>query len=142
MKRRSLAALLTIAMVLSLSPMALGAPATDAPTIYVSVSGDDTNDGSAGNPVATLQQAADLAKAKTDNGNTAVTVSVAEGKYFIASPLALDATHSNIHFVANGNVILTGAKALKNPQWTQENGLYVTETETGLSIDQLFINGE
>ena len=139
MKRRILAWLLAAATLLSLAAAGFAA---DTPTVYVAVSGDDRNDGSETSPVATLQRAADLAKAQTNGGTMAVTVSVGEGKYFMTSPLTLDESHCNIHFVAQGEVILTGAKTLENPQWTEEDGLWVTEAGAGQSIDQLFINGE
>jgi hypothetical protein len=73
---------------------ALSAPSSI--TYYVATTGNDTNDGTMGNPLLTLQAAIDKAmKSNVDKGVT-VTISVANGTYSAASVIAGSPSGSNV----------------------------------------------
>ena len=112
--------------------------------IFVSPSGSDLADGTAESPVSTLYRAAELARARGSGGTTPVTVRVAAGKYVMATPLMLTEADSGVHWMAEGEVILTGAIPLTGLKWshyTESPAIRVAQTEAGLSVDRLFIDG-
>jgi len=111
--------------------------------IYVSATGSDRADGSAKNPVLTLKKAQELARRKKPTAAKPAQIIVTEGKYYSARPLKLTYKDSFVNWKAKGEVVLTGAKTLKDLTWTPyKNGIIKSDVGAGMNIDQLFINGK
>ncbi|QDV45704.1 hypothetical protein Enr13x_55830 [Stieleria neptunia] len=114
--------------------------------IFVSPAGDDANDGSAAAPVATLGRAQSLARQSA--GTAPVTVSVADGVYYLPETLTFTAADSGapdrpvLYRAENeGKAVLSGGTKL-DLQWTPfRDGIFVSKTPSGLAIDQLFLAG-
>lgn len=96
-------------------------------TIYVSPSGNDSNDGSSSSPVLTFQKGADLAKSQG-----ATTVEFAAGEYVFSATAILDASHSGITFKGvPGATIFTSL--VKVEGWTNHNGnIMVADMPAGI----------
>ena len=116
--------------------------------IYVSPSGNDTNDGSIDHPLQTLTAARDLADKRKTN-NTPVTVFLRGGTYYLSAPVEFGPSNSGtstapIVYTAYGSekpVISGGIKV--TPSWTTSSGsIQVATIATNLKVDQLFLNGK
>ena len=117
--------------------------------IYVSPLGHDCGDGTKAHPLATPQGAAKLARTIKQGGAVPVTIHVAAGKYFMAEPLSLTEADSYTDWVADGEVILTGAMTLTDLHWRdfEENpAIKVADVAKDLVIDpvfdQVFVEGK
>src|ERR1035437_1871555 len=64
-------------------------PATSNLTFYVSTSGSDSNDGTSGNPFATIQHAVDVACSYDYQNLYLPTINVADGTYTLSTPIFL-----------------------------------------------------
>ncbi|WP_182869033.1 PDZ domain-containing protein [Stieleria mannarensis] len=124
----------------------LGVPCSQAIEIYVSPTGDDASDGSAAAPVATLARAQHLARQSA--GKAAVTVSVADGVYYLSETLTFTPADSGserwpVTYRAEneGGAVLSGGSKL-DLQWRPyRDGIFTASTTPGLTIDQLFVSG-
>ncbi len=143
-KKRLLALALAVQMGLSCLPvLSHQAQGTQSGDIYVSAGGKDSASGTESAPVATLQKAAELARAKSQNGKTPVTVVVRAGKYFLNETLTLGKEDSNVSWIGETGAVLTGAEPLSGLKWTAgENGVWSAATKKNLKVDELFVNGE
>ncbi|MEO9894153.1 chitobiase/beta-hexosaminidase C-terminal domain-containing protein [Aurantibacter sp.] len=119
-----------------------------AEDIFISVLGNDKNNGTKSAPFASFDRAVkELVKYA---GNEAVTVWFTEGTYYLDETILLDSSVSGtekypIVFsnMAGAEVIIKGSKLLEKLRWKKYNEhIYVTKVPTNLSFDQLFINGK
>ena len=109
--------------------------------IYVSVGGSDENDGSQEKPVATINKARTLAR-KAKKTSKTVVVHVGSGKYFIDNTIVFEPEDSNATYLAEDGTVLSGAMPLDISNWADVgNGMKFTQIESGLKLDQLFVNG-
>ena len=97
--------------------MLITLPYSFSQTIYVSPSGDDSNDGSSLNPVATFQKGADLAKAQE-----ATTVQFADGEYIFDQTVVLDHTYDGISFRAAPGATPVFSSLVHVTGWTTFSG--------------------
>jgi hypothetical protein len=113
--------------------------------IFVSTNGDDaTGDGSINKPFKTFEKARVVAKT-LHTLNNQVYVYVRGGKYFFDKPLMLTSVDSNVTYNSyNGEeVVISGSQTLTNLIWSDYSknaNIKVTQLQTGLGIDQLFVN--
>jgi hypothetical protein len=118
-----------------------------AADLHVAPSGDDRNSGTAAQPFATLGAARDAARALA--GREPVTVHVADGVYYLPDTLVFTPADSGrpgapvvYRAVNEGRAVISGGLKLA-PSWRPfRDGIFQAATPPGLSIDQLFINGE
>ena len=115
--------------------------------IYVSKTGNDKNKGTNKKPIATLEKAKELLKDKA--GKEEVIVFLQDGIYYLSETLVLNATHSGakgkpVTFKAinEGKAIISGGSLLDLNWKEYKDGIYQAKTPEGLSIDQLFVDGE
>lgn len=117
-----------------------------AADIYVSPDGDDQNSGSHSQPVASIAQARELARAFV--GNEPVQVIVADGVYYLPEVVTFTVNDSGsalypvVYRAENaGKAVLSGGSKLKLTWKPFEHGIYQAAIPEGLEIDQLFVNG-
>jgi hypothetical protein len=115
--------------------------------LHVSISGKDSNPGSLQAPLLTLSAARDAARKVA--GKEAVTVTVADGIYHLPETLVLTPADSGsekfpVIYRAEheGRAVISGGLALDLKWQPYRDGILQATTPEGLSIDQLFINGE
>ncbi|NOU36286.1 MAG: DNRLRE domain-containing protein [Kiritimatiellaceae bacterium] len=109
-------------------------------SVYVSPAGSDANNGTAEQPVASVQVGLDKAAALSQR---TVTVVLKDGCYRISNPLFFGAQHSGIILKAEhtGNAVISGGPEIAG--WQQvSNGLWSATVPAGMDFGQLFINGE
>ena len=116
--------------------------------IYVSEKGDDANAGSKNAPFATFGRAVEeLSKYA---GMETVQVWFAAGTYYLDETIVLTpeisgtAEHPILFSGEPGaEVEIKGSRLLKDLKWKDyKKNIYVAEIPSGLSFDQLFVNGE
>ena len=135
-------ALLVVATTSSLSALEL----------YVSPTGKDTAAGSKDAPFLTLNHTRDQIRKSPALGKEPITVNLAAGTYYLPEALRLTAadsgtadapvTYQGTASEDGNNVILSGARPLELSWKAYQNGIYQATTPEGLSIDQLYVNGE
>lgn len=114
--------------------------------LYVAPGGSDNNPGSKDKPVATLHAARDLAREFA--GKFPVVVHVADGTYYLESPLIFDPKQSGsstapvvFRAINEGRAIVSGGMLLQLQWQPYRDGIFQAEVEPGISMDQLFVNG-
>ncbi len=135
-------ALLVVAATSSLSALEL----------HVSPAGNDTAAGTKDAPFLTLAQARDHVRKSPALGKEPINVNLASGTYHLPETLRFSAadsgtadapvTYQGIASEDGSNVILSGARPLELSWKPYKNGIFQASTPAGLSIDQLFINGQ
>jgi hypothetical protein len=116
---------------------------------YVSVTGDDRNDGTQQAPFASLLRAQQAARAK----GTSVTITVRAGTYYLNDTLSFrpedsgTAEASVIYQTFNGEqVTLSGGVRLDCKWEPYQNGIMICQLDRSMSglltFDQLFVNGK
>ncbi len=118
-----------------------------ASDFYVSQSGKDANQGTQASPVASLAKVQSLARSLS--GIESVTVHVADGVYYLPETLVFEqadsgsAEHPVVYVADNeGGAVLSGGTKL-NLAWKPfRDGIFMAESPTGLTIDQLFVDGQ
>ncbi len=115
--------------------------------IHVSPSGSDSGDGSKKNPVATINRAADLAKANA--GQRPVYIRVEDGIYYLPQTLELDGSISGtgknpvvFKAVNPGGAIISGGQQLELDWEPYKEDIYKAKIEEDVTIDQLYVGGE
>ncbi|QUI22749.1 right-handed parallel beta-helix repeat-containing protein [Vallitalea pronyensis] len=92
-------------------------------TLYVSVNGDDDNNGKRCKPLASIQAAILKASGCIDRGKS-TRIIVREGVYILDSMISLNnlypAANDFLHIVGQGEVVITGAREWTD--WDRENG--------------------
>jgi len=115
--------------------------------LYVSPTGNDSNDGTKSNPLASLEAA--KKKARNVAGEEAVTVEIADGVYYLPETLVFTPEDSGkegatITYKAEneGGAVISGGMMLEL-EWTKhEGGIFKAQTPEGLVIDQVFVDGK
>ncbi|MCC9656575.1 right-handed parallel beta-helix repeat-containing protein [Rhodopirellula halodulae] len=122
-------------------------PSLSALDVYVSATGDDSNKGSSASPVASLQRARQIVQPVA--GKQPVTVHVGDGVYYLPDTLRLGPEDSGtqecpvVYQAQNrGKTVLSGGKKLELQWRPYRDGVFQTSTPVGLSIDQLFVDGQ
>jgi hypothetical protein len=118
-------------------------------SVYVSPSGSDSNLGTAASPVQTLQKAQALVRSMNANMTSDITVTLADGYYRMASPLALDASdsgtggHNVVWTAATGaRPVVIGSTQIKG--WSKlagSNSIWVAQGPMGIKTRQLYVDG-
>ncbi len=132
---------------LCLSFVSLAASLSLGADIYVSTVGQDTNPGTRSSPVATIAKAKSLASGFV--GKELVTVHVADGTYYLPETVVFTPAESGsaeypVLYKSDieGGAILSGGSRLSLAWQIYRDGIMMAKTETGLSIDQLFVSGK
>lgn len=130
-----------------LVPVIALAATLNAAEIHVSPSGNDRNPGTAAAPLASLAAARDLARASA--GREAVTVLVGDGVYYLPDTLILTPADSGsatapvtYRAVNEGGAVISGGLKLDLAWSPERDGILKATTPAGLTIDQLFVNGQ
>ncbi|MCM2373448.1 PDZ domain-containing protein [Aporhodopirellula aestuarii] len=117
-----------------------------AADIYVSPAGSDNNPGTQVAPVVSLEKAKSLAQPLA--GKESVTVHVADGVYYLPTTLVFTPDDSGtaeypVVFAAinEGGAVLSGGSQLDLDWKPFRDGVFMAKTQSGLEIDQLFVNG-
>ena len=138
-----------VSLIVLLIQLAIPAHSAD---IYVSTTGDDSNDGSVSSPYKTIRMALRHARnlRRLDDPSTAngITIHIAKGKYNIHEPLYVrpedSGTATSPTVIKGDGAVISGGTDIKG--WRREGKYYVADTPefNGNLIDfrQLYINGE
>ena len=120
--------------------------------LHVSPAGNDAAAGTKDAPFLTLTHARDHVRKSAALGKEPITVNLASGTYHLPETLRFSAadsgtadapvTYQGIASEDGSNVILSGARPLELSWKPYKNGIFQASTPAGLSIDQLFINGQ
>jgi hypothetical protein len=113
--------------------------------IYVSPTGNDSAAGTASAPLATIAAARDKADQLKSSG--AVTVYLMAGTYYLTAPVVFSATNSGtasapITYKGMGNAVISGGIKVTTAWTTSSGSIMKTTIDTGLKVDQLFLNGK
>ncbi|MCC9607827.1 right-handed parallel beta-helix repeat-containing protein [Blastopirellula sp. JC732] len=133
--------------VLSLFLLSIASTQCLAAELFVSPSGDDAQPGTKEKPLRTLAAAQTaVRKLKTDQ---AVTVTIRGGRYELAKPLIFTPedngtkNHPILWQAAAGEeVVLSGGQTLQLTWQAYRNGIFSAALPEGVTVDQLFLNGE
>ncbi|WP_299668786.1 right-handed parallel beta-helix repeat-containing protein [uncultured Polaribacter sp.] len=112
--------------------------------IYVSPSGDNTYNGTKEKPFKTLKKALEKAKSIHRNESDLITVHLLEGDYHLSSTLVITPELNNMAIVGEGvDKVTTKGSKIIDTEWESFNeDIWVTDIDTSLYFNQLFINGE
>lgn len=113
-------------------------------SIYVSPSGANNNEGTIDSPVKDLANAIDLAlEIKNKNPQKNIQIILVEGEYHLDKTISISPKLNGLEISSEkGNAIIKGSKTV-HPDWQVYNDeIMVTQLETGLSFEQLFVNGK
>ena len=120
--------------------------ATWAAEIFVAPTGDDHNLGTLTAPLKSLSAARDAARKFA--GKEGVTITLADGSYYLADTLVFTAEDSGtekypvVYRAENeGKAVISGGLKLDLKWSAQADGTFKAITPAGLAIDQLFIDG-
>ncbi|MCL5098942.1 MAG: PDZ domain-containing protein [Candidatus Omnitrophica bacterium] len=121
-----------------LAMLALATASADE--FYVAPGGSDGNDGAKAKPFATLARAQQAARVAAKP----VTIWLRDGTFYLADTLVLTAEDSGTTWqaVANETPVISGGMKLDLRWEPYTNGIWQAETARGLTIDQLFVNGQ
>lgn len=122
-----------------------------AQSIYVSNSGSDSNKGTKGSPLATLE--AGLKKAsilKKSQKTAALELVVLEGKYHLAKSILLDESYSGtaknpfiIKAEEGKQVVLNAGVSLDKLDWQKGvNGIWHVRVANNIAIEDLYADGK
>ena len=125
----------------------LVASAATSLTLHLSPTGNDANPGTPDKPLATLAAAQHAARAAV--GREPVTILLHAGTYYLPETLRFTAEDSGtakapvVYAAAPGEQPIISGGARLQLVWTPlSNGVFQTQTPAGLTMDQLFINGQ
>ncbi|MBT4157393.1 MAG: PDZ domain-containing protein [Planctomycetaceae bacterium] len=128
------------------SQPALAAPAT---TFHVSPTGSDNNTGTQQQPFQTIHRAQRAVRESKRRGQDVLQVVLGKGTYYLSAPVVFteadsgSATAPVIWTAAEGSTaVISGGTKLDLTWKPYRNGILQAATPAGLSIDQLFINGQ
>ena len=114
-------------------------PAAMAVELHVSPGGDDANPGTRDRPLATV---AGSQRAARESRNA--TVLFHAGTYYLPETVVLTAADAGTTFAAAAGeeVVLSGGAKLSLQWRPAKDGVLEAQTPAGLTIDQLFVNGQ
>ena len=123
-------------------------PDTIMAEFYVSVSGNDNNDGSESNPFATIERARDEVRKINDNMTGNIVVHIEEGTYTLTDTLSFDERDSAtndfyIKYESDGNTTISGGEKIDNfTLYDAENNIYSAKVPENALFRQIYVNGE
>jgi len=119
-----------------------------ANTLYVASDGSDTNPGTESLPFATVERAKDEVRSLLQSPGDPVSVLIRGGVYYLDETLTfgpLDSGTADRPVTYSGyegeTVVLSGGRVI-SPSWTGDGNIQQADVGTGLSFDQLFLNGD
>jgi hypothetical protein len=112
-------------------------------TVYVSIKGNDNNNGTLSHPFKTINKG--LLKALAFN-NKHVSIKIRKGVYQLDKTLEINSSRYNLRSLtlgpyANEKVIITGSKVINLDWKPYKNGIMRATLVTNTSPDQLYLNG-
>ncbi len=127
--------------------------------LFVAINGSDENPGTKDKPFKTLTQARNAIRKNHEIKRETCFIFMREGTHYLEESLAFNSEDSGtkecpVEYSAyeNEKVIISGGQklsldwekcvGLSNKEGRQRKGICVAKTPSGMSIDQLFINGE
>ena len=115
--------------------------------IHVDPAGSDTNPGTSIAPLATIAKARDVLRASNQLGKQPMTVTLADGVYYLPETLTFTPAdsgskeHPVVYRAKNrGKAVISGGLKLELDWQSYQDGIFQAKTPAGLDIDQLFIN--
>ena len=115
--------------------------------IHVDPAGSDTNPGTRTAPLATIAKARDVLRASNQLGKQPMTVTLADGVYYLPETLTFTPAdsgskeHPVVYRAKNrGKAVISGGLKLDLDWQPYQDGIFQAKTPAGLDIDQLFIN--
>lgn len=117
-------------------------------TLYVSPNGNDTQSGTPDRPLATLNQAWNIASAHA--GKESITICLRQGTHYLSQPIVITGETSGtkkhpVRFCGypNEKAVVSTSKTLKGLHWTPyKDGIMQAVVNEDLTFDQLFVNGQ
>ncbi len=115
--------------------------AVNAGEIHVSPAGNDSNPGTAAKPLASVSAAQTMARAAA--GKDAVNVLLHKGVYYLPETLRFTPEDSGCTYAAvpGESVVISGGLRLALKWEPFRDGIMQAKTPSGMTIDQLFVNG-
>ena len=114
--------------------------------IHVDPAGSDANPGTNAAPLATIAKARDVLRASNQLGKQPMTVTLADGVYYLPETLTFtpedsgSKEHPVVYRAKNrGKAVISGGLKLELDWQPYQNGIFQAKTPAGLDIDQLFI---
>lgn len=116
--------------------------------IYVSVVGDDTNDGSELSPYKTIERAKQEVSRISDKMTGDIVVNIAEGNYFLDKQLEFEVSDSgknghNVIYRGAGadKTVISGGRLINGFEKWGDKGIYRTKVNGVQYINELYVNG-
>lgn len=114
---------------------------------YVSLTGDDSNDGSKDAPFATIERARDEIRKLTGNMTGNIIVHISDGEYVLENTLTFDERDSatngfSVKYIGNGNTVISGGTEIGNfSLYDSEKNIYCARVPDGMNFRQLYVDG-
>lgn len=114
---------------------------------YVSVDGDDNNDGSKETPFATVERARDEARKLTGDMSGNIIIHIEEGTYILTDTLTFDERDSGtngyaVKYLGNNAVISGGTEINSFTLYDADKNIYAAKVPEGMNFRQVYVNGE
>ena len=108
--------------------------------IYVSVEGDDSAEGTKDTPVRTFERAQMLAR----KAKGPVRVWFGNGTYYLTRTIVFDSHDNHVVYCSQNpqGAVISGGSRLSLKWREEKNGIWSAQTDSLLTIDQLFVNGK
>ncbi len=114
---------------------------------YVSLSGNDNNDGSKESPFLTIKRAQEEVRKNTKNMTGNIIVNITDGTYVLDDALTFDERDSAsngfaIKYVGNGEAVISGGQEIENfTLFDAEKNIYSAKVPEGFTFRQLYVDG-
>ncbi len=137
---------MTRQILLSLAALGLVTPVLQAAILYVSPTGNDAGAGTQQQPFATLQRAQQ--EARKFAGREAVTVNLADGTFYLPSPLVYTAEDSGndkapviYQALPGAKPVISGGVELRLKWEPYKDGILQAKVPEDLKTEEIFVNG-
>ncbi len=114
---------------------------------YVSMTGDDSNDGSKDAPFATIERARDEVRKLTADMTGNIIVHISDGEYVLENTLTFDERDSatngfSVKYIGSGNTVISGGREIENfSLHDSEKNIYSAKVPDGVNFRQLYVDG-
>ncbi len=114
---------------------------------YVSLSGNDNNNGSKDSPFLTIKRAQEEVRKNTKNMTGNIIVHIAGGTYILYDTLTFDERDSasngfNVKYIGNGDAVISGGQEIGNfTLFDAEKNIYSAKVPEGFTFRQLYVDG-
>ncbi len=114
---------------------------------YVSLSGNDNNNGSKESPFLTIKRAQEEVRKNTENMTGNIIVHIAEGTYILDDALTFDERDSatngfSVKYVGNSDTVISGGQEIGNfTLFDAEKNIYSAKVPEGFTFRQLYVDG-